>query len=390
MTAGAERIERGESALKEGRLGDAVRELEAAVEGGGIAEEDQGRALFALGTAYGRSGRFFEAAVVGRRLVGVERARGEAGDLNRALALLAVALMNAKAVERVRPVLDELERRLAEVPAARAPGLHRVLHQARFGLALVARDPAEAERRFERIREMVRAGILPPEEEWFLKNAEFHLALAKRDCDAMERILEEVLRGAGAANVYEPEITLRVGLALAHEEAGRIDEARVHALEAARYLATTRSGSEVIVDDGASLVRLLHDRLGEPGAALATAGVVSSAILARIGNLRESAGALEGAMGSGKEALVGEVLGDFEETLLRFLAEVRRMLPMEPWALELPADEFVPVCAWCGSVRLAAERWVALDGIVGPLPPGRITHGICPVCLDEAMEGDEP
>ena len=150
---------------------EAIAPFEAALHEDLPDDATRAQALLGLGRAYGRSGRFFEAAVMGRRLVTVERGRG-GGDLPTALALLVVALLNAKAIERAEPSLDELEALLADVAPEDAPQLYRILHQARYSIALTNEDTQAAGEHFERLRALSQGGWLGEHAHWFLLNIE--------------------------------------------------------------------------------------------------------------------------------------------------------------------------------------------------------------------------
>jgi hypothetical protein len=380
-------LESADRALADGRLDEAARLSGELLLEQEIVAERASRAHLCVGRAHGRAGRFFEAAIAGRRMLALERARGSKGEVPTALGLLVVALMNAKATDRVVPLLDELEERLGGVPTADAPHLHRIVQQSRLGLALLARDVAEADRRFARLHAMVAAGLFGPEQAQLLRNSEFHLALSRRDLVRMEEILAEALRNPGPANVHVPEVTFRVGLALAYADAGRLDEARGHALAAAEFLAGAQGGSEVLADDGGELVRLLHDRLNEKDAALRAASAVSTAIVERVARLEASSRTLEAIAGGAGDELIGDLREDFCQTLLRFLDDVRRMLPTPTEDAGESPPGFLPLCAWCSRVRLAPDRWVDLRRFVPSPARHPVTHGICPDCRSRAWLG---
>lgn len=384
-----ELLAQAEAALEQGRLTDAAAGAEAALGDAALLADPRRahRALLCLGRAYGRAGRFFEALVAGRRLVQHARAAGGGRDLATALALLAVALLNARQVRACAEALDELERLLADTPAAEAPDLHRVLHHARANLALEGGDVPEAERRYARLREMLKRGELPPEQAWLLQNGEFHLALARRDLGDMERLLAAVLAGEDGANVYVPEVTLRCGLAQAYVEAGRLDDARRHALAAAQYLEAASAPSEILVDDGAAVARLLHDRLDEPQAALAVADRVSAALLARLAGVEQSAATLGVLAEEGGADLLADVRADFSSALLGFLVNLRTMFGEALSARSVAPAGLLLLCAWCGRSSLTPGRWMELGQFTAGLASRRVTHGMCADCHRQVLPG---
>ncbi|WP_303649946.1 GAF domain-containing protein [Desulfobotulus pelophilus] len=50
-------------------------------------------------------------------------------------------------------------------------------------------------------------------------------------------------------------------------------------------------------------------------------------------------------------------------------------------------EKFLPMCAWCRSVRTDDGKWQSLQSYVADMVP--VTHGICPVCSGEAEWGEE-
>lgn len=48
-------------------------------------------------------------------------------------------------------------------------------------------------------------------------------------------------------------------------------------------------------------------------------------------------------------------------------------------------QEFVPMCAWCRSIRLADSTWRPLHEYVAEVV--KVTHGMCPACRNSAVSG---
>ncbi len=377
-------------ALLETEPAEAIAPFEAALHGDLPDVATEAQALLGLGRAYGRSGRFFEAVVMGRRLVMLERGRGTDGDLITALGLLVVALLNARAIKHAEPVLDELEAQLANVAPEEAPELFRILHQARYSIALTNADTQGAGEHLERLRDLSRDGWLGDHAHWFLLNIEFHLALARDDVERMETILSEVLDTSGVENVYVPAITLRRGLALAYAKRGRLDEARALVNDAIEYLLGRGGGSEVLIDDAAALAQLLHSYLDESGAALVAANLATAGLLERIRQIEESARTLAPLLADDDRELLTGMQGDFRTTILTFLREVQSVLREATGShtTEAPPGEedIVLICAWCGCVRLARDTWAALAQFVPRKPLSGVSHGICPPCRKRELE----
>jgi len=63
-------------------------------------------------------------------------------------------------------------------------------------------------------------------------------------------------------------------------------------------------------------------------------------------------------------------------------------------------EGFVPTCALCKRIRVN-EQWIPLEAYIGSHSDARLTHGLCPMCIeteygippracDEGKEGDAP
>jgi hypothetical protein len=181
--------------------------------------------------------------------------------------------------------------------------------------------------------------------------------------------------------VYLPWISMRLGLALAYVERGRIEDARRVGAEAVAALGECDGGSEVLVDDGAGLFHLFHDVLAEPDLAAETASRVTASLLERIRLAGESAAVLDHFLDEEDEEFRATLRADFEHTLLAFLAPLREKFgPRIAATSGRPADEnLVRICAWCGRVRLH-EGWVPLRRFTQEERVGGVTHGMCPDC----------
>ena len=52
---------------------------------------------------------------------------------------------------------------------------------------------------------------------------------------------------------------------------------------------------------------------------------------------------------------------------------------------ELP---FIPVCAWCESVRTSEGTWLPIGHYIPRDGPFELTHGICPPCAGDLQSAD--
>lgn len=381
---GASRLHEAQEALAAGRLPEAAGAFETLLPDLANRAEDEAAALHGLALAYGRQGRFFEAAVTARRLVRHQRRRMDRPGLRAALAILVGALINSTAHERALPHLDELEPLLEGLAPLAEPNVRRMLHNARYSLALLQGDFAEARRRLAEIRTLIEAGALPEEEWWYLRNAEFHLAAHEHDIPRMESILEHVLGTPASENVYVPEVTVRLGLAGAYAGAGRLDEARAMGAQVLAFLRENEGGGDLVIGDGVDVVRLFADLLGQPEAGQELARLVSARLLERIRCLRESADTLRSLVDESDETFITEMEDDFHTSLVRFLRSSGSRLDVATTGDEVDR-EGVTVCAWCGAVRILGANWVPLRTFVRELPVLSVSHGMCPPCLDREL-----
>lgn len=384
MMDGVSRLQEAQEALAAGRLPEAATAFETVLPGLVNRAEDEAAALHGLALAYGRQGRFFEAAVTARRLVRHQRRRLDQPGLRAALAILIGALINSTAFERAIPHLDALEPMVDRLPPLAEPNVRRLLHNARYSLALLHGDFAEARRRLGEIRDLIEAGALPDEERWYLRNAEFHLAAHEHDIPGMESILADVLDTPASENVYVPEVTVRLGLAAAYAGAGRYDDARAMGAQVLAFLRENEGGGDLVIGDGVDVVTLFADLLEQPEAGQELARLVTARLLERIRCLRESADTLRSFVDESDEAFIAEMEDDFHTSLLRFLRSIGERLDVSTTGDEVDR-EGVTVCAWCGAVRILGASWVALRTFVRELPVLSVSHGMCPPCLDREL-----
>lgn len=383
MDPSTDHVRLGRDLLEAGELQRAADALEGVVHSLEEGSELESGALHALALAYGRLGRFFEAAVVARRLASRRRAVGDEAGLRGALAILVGALINSTAYVRAMPHLAQLEALLAGVEPVDEPMVHRMVHNARYSVALTEGDFVAARDRLDRMKAMLRSGVLPPEEAWYLKNAEFHLAAHEADIPAMEQLLSEIVDADHERNVYVPEVTVRVGLAQVYARAGRLEDARRIGAEIVTYLQTAERASDLVVGDGAQLVRLFADTLDEPDLAARTAREISAGMLERLRLLGASARTLKGLADPEDEAFLSDTRNDFMSSLLDFLRGIRSM--MRPQGGAPDSDGLTIICAWCGAIHVVDGGWVPLQEYVPELPVSEVTHGICPPCFDTTL-----
>lgn len=383
-------LEQARAALDGGDLIQAVERFEHALRAG-VERVERPALLEGLALAYGRSGRFFECSVVARDLVShLDPATTPAATRARALAILVGGLINAEAALRAAGPLAELERLVPDLDEAEHARTIRLALHARFSLSILAEDLPRAEAALDGIRDLLTRGLLDAAEGQLLRHAEFHLRMAQRDVRAMEDLLRQLTDEQSPRNVYVPEITIRVGLATALAEQGRLAAARTHVRQVMQWIReheSTGSASDTVLGDASTLVALCAGPLDDPESAQELAGLLTRAVIERLQHLQHSAELLNGLFGGDEPQLLEDMREDFMSAHVEFLRGVRERLTVRaPGASTGVAavplgSEMLRVCAWCGSVNAALDQWIPLGSFVprGPIP--RVTHGICPACM---------
>ncbi|HKV41307.1 MAG TPA: response regulator [Blastocatellia bacterium] len=70
---------------------------------------------------------------------------------------------------------------------------------------------------------------------------------------------------------------------------------------------------------------------------------------------------------------------------LRFrLTVAGRILDLKSDVKSLQA--LLPICAWCKSVRNAADLWQSAEEYIARHSSGDLTHAICPACLEKQLQ----
>lgn len=387
---GSRALEEARAALDDGHLLQAVERFEHALRTG-VEDAERERLLEGLALAYGRSGRFFECSVLARELVShLEADSTSVARRARALGILVGGLINAEAALRAAAPLAELEQLVPDLDEAEHAHTLRLALHARFSLSILAEDLPRAEAALDGIRDLLARGLLDPAEGGLLRHAEFHLRMARRDVEAMEALLRQLTDEQSPRNVYVPEVTVRVGLAIALAEQGRLAGARTHVRQVMHWIReheSTGSSSDTVLGDASTLVALCAGPLQDVDSAQELASLLTRAVIERLQHLRQSAELLDGLLGDDEPQLLDDMREDFMSAHVEFLRGLRNRLAVTASASArsnpVPplGSEMLRVCAWCGSVNAALDQWIPLGSFVprGPVP--RVTHGICPTCM---------
>ncbi len=351
---------------------------------------DHARALASLATLYGRAGRFLEAHALASRLAGLARAHGAAADGTLAFALAKVcgSLSQLHQVGPLREALAEL-RRVLDRHAAPLPNLELEYHVAAAARATTTGELASARAHVEAYRRALHASGAPAEVyRWALTMAEGRLLVREGRAEEALRVLAGL--GAGTtvpafAPLHGFVLEVEVHVALrrrpaALEAAGRALDV-LASIDRAPYLAAG------VVHQGNLLAQAL-EACGEDALARRAYDLMAAAVLVNLRQVEACVRLLPelGLADDESRATLGRFRKQFLREQRTLLGRVAALLSRGPGfearaLLTLPGREaFVPVCAWCESVRSASGAWLPLGHYVPREGPFELTHGICPGC----------
>ena len=364
--------------------------------------EQEIRALQNLTSVFSRCGRMIESLVLATYIVDLARGVGDALGEAKGLSARCIGRYGLFVEADIAEDLRRLEEVLEGFPFdGRTHGLHMELQYASFGHALEQGDLDAAAASLERFREL---SAIPGQEvklaECVYLGSQAHLALARgRPAEALTHL--DALARADVAEVHHgPELSvLRVR---ARAAAGELETARVEAEAAIETLASAPEASlSDVIHYGGQLADVLTGALEDPASARRVYDIVATATFRRIRQLDRCAERLPelGLRGNRDADLVryrkAFVLRQHELTqrvgAMFRASDAQRLREL----LHVPSDgEFIPICAWCESVRTDDGRWIGVGHLVPRAEPFDITHGLCPSCRVAAfaelppLEGD--
>lgn len=389
-------FERGRRFATEGRLTEAETVLREALRlTRGRDDASEARACGNLGTFYGIHGRNFEALLLYRRALAIDRAREDWRLVVLHLANLATIYTELDLHARLQSLIqgmDDALVRLGEEDPRHRPTWERTLF-ARFEAALWLGD-----------REGARA--LLPDLRRATKDEEPRIAAQVDLMEARLRRLEDDPAGALAAvehGLAVADLPSSVQLDLLVERvraAERLrDETAVRRMaeEAVNRLAAAGGDShlvEIAITAGSRLAAALERVGGSAEHVRRAYDLAASATLERIRQLDACLRDLPELSTTTAEdhawfAELREQFAKDQEALLRRVApvlEAARAAGDSPLHPANDTDGLIRLCAWCCTVKTREGRWLPVAHFIPSEPNVRVTHSICPPCA-ERMRG---
>lgn len=360
---------------------------------------DHARALATLSTLYGRAGRYVQAHALASRLAAVARAAGPEADATLAFALAKAcgALSQLGVLAPLDDALEELRRVLDRHPIS-LPNLELEYHVAAATGAYLRGQAARARAHVEDYRRTLDAHRVPDGVyRWALTMVDARVLLLEGRAEEAHALL-----GRPAGEAPTPAFAPLHQLVLAVEVHARLGQ-REAAVEQARraldLLATVERDPFLAADyvhQGDLLARAL-ERLGEGEPARRAYDLMAVAVLLNLRQVDDCIRALPelGMADAASHAALALFRKQFLKDQRRLLGRVAALLARRPDypvndLLSLPnRTGFVPVCAWCESVRTSEGVWLPIGHYVPREGSFRLTHGICPPCVEQ-LQGEVP
>ena len=348
------------------------------------------RALASLATLYGRAGRYFQARCLAAGLAALARAAGPAAEATLAFALAkgCGALSQLRLAEPLSASLAELRSVLDRQPEP-LPNLELEYHVASAARASHVGDVLRARAHIESYRRTL-AAVRVPEAvyRWALTMADGRILLAEgRAAEA-----REMVRGLGS-DVPAPAFAPLHGLVLeveVHAALGEREHARRQGRQALDLLAAIDRDAFLAADfvhQGDLLARALEG-LGEVDLCHRAYDLMAVAVLVTLKQADDCLRELPelGLAESECRGALARFRKQFRRDQSALLARVATLLSRRADGrlrslLEHPGREgFLPICAWCESVRTSEGAWLPLGHFIPREGPFEVTHGICPPC----------
>lgn len=345
-------------------------------------------ALQSLTTLYGRTGRLFEALALSRhtqRLAarpGMELARAHAQ------AQICCALHGLELHDLLEPELGRLEPMIRRVPPRDQPDLRMEFLSLAIGDCLRLGNlegSREYLREYEAMQDQARCS---GDIDRFLvqiydSTLRFHEGSPR---DALE-ILEK-MEAEGAIPPFRQLQILHHWIRCL-EAVDRHDEASQRSEQGLALLERVQDEPQLCgirLQGGLRLASLFEQDDRDPVRAQRAYELVAACVVLRIGQIDRAMQAVpELGLDAGEQELVRH-RREFLRRHTHLLGHVARMLENNPDLCQYlgadPAHGLLSVCAWCESVRVSEQSWLPIGHYVPRESTIRITHGICPTCLD--------
>ncbi len=351
------------------------------------------RTLQNLASVFGRAGRMLESLILGTWMVDLARATGDPVGEAKGLSATCIGRYGLFVGADIGPDLDRLGALLDQhVPIDDNPGLHMEHRYAAFGHALERGELERAHRRLEAFHELIER----VRAEGDLATCVYlgscaHLAMQQDDPETALRHLDELEQKDVASAYHGPELSvLRVRARAAagdHATARTEADAAIAVLEAA-----PEASLSDVIHYGSQLADVLATTLDDLEAARRVYDIVATATFQRIRQVDACAERLpELALRGSRDADLVRYRKAFvlrqHELTKRVGAMFRASDGLElRRLLDIAEDrEFIPICAWCESVRTEDGRWMGIGHLVPRAEGVDITHGLCPTCRTTAL-----
>lgn len=351
------------------------------------------RTLQNLTSVFGRTGRMLESLILGTWMVDLARATGDEVGEVKGLSATCIGRYGLFVGADIGDDLDRLEALLNEhVDVEANPGLHMEHRYASFGHALERGELDTAATQIESFWQLAQG--LQKESgfaECVYLGSRAHLAMQQGDPEAALRHLDELEQKDVAEAYHGPELSvLRVRARAAagdHRRARREADAAIAVLETA-----PEASLSDVIHYGGQLAGTLATALDDLEAARRVYDIVATATFQRIRQVDACAERLpELALRGSRDADLVRYRKAFvlrqHELTKRVGAMFRASDGLElRRLLDIAEDrEFIPICAWCESVRTEDGRWMGIGHLVPRAEGVDITHGLCPTCRTTAL-----
>jgi len=382
---------RGRRLAMDGRIQDAETVLKEALRlSRGLGTAAESRACGNLGTLYGIHGRNFEALLLYRRALAIDREREDWRLVVLHLANIAAIYVQLDLHARATDAIDELDATLphiADDPTARQRAEDSALW-VKVESAPWLGGVTNARTLLSRIREISRNDD-DPRVHATVRRLDAALHREAGNHEAALGLLDEALR------IEDLDPSTRLDLLLervqALEALDRPDEARsvaIHALEGLESVAGNAQLAADSVQAGAWLAAWFEH--GDDASAYAHRAydLAASATMERIRQLDAALGDLPELSSATTEdhTWFAELRDHYAheqrallERVVTVLEEARRQGRSPLHAVD-GDDGLIRLCAWCCTVRTAEGHWIPVAHFIPSEPRVRVTHSICPAC----------
>ncbi len=395
-----ELMESGRHLAFEGRLEEAEAALREALRlTRGVGSAAESRACGNLGTFYGIHGRNFEALLLYRRALAIDRGRGDWRLVVLHLANMASIYCQLDLHSRLRDLIREMDEALGRLgeeappyPATRDRSLY-----ARFEAACWLSDLDGARRWLDAIDQAPRVDV-DPRLEAMIHYLRAELCQKAGEPKAAVQAIDEGLAVPGVP--LSAQLDLLAARVRVLEKAGDAEAVLRGAADALERLEAVRSDphlTENAIQCGGVLAGAVERAGGPPELARRAYDVAASATLERIRQLDALMRDLPELSTATREdytwfATLRAGFAHEQKALLDRVAallEAARHEGRSPF-YEREEEGLIRLCAWCSRVRTREDHWIPVAHFIPQEPNVRVTHSICPSCVTRLRRQQRP